>query len=174
MFLKVLITIGTLLISYSTFSQSSDRLPPMRERIINAKFDEICRRMELEISKAEQLRPVYRRFEREKGALMLNNRMGDFAFPDSSLTEKQQDEFYLQSLEKTKKLVELRETYYPEFRTVLTPKQVVQFNRIEMEVNRRMMQQLRKRMMERNPVRNWTRIYEITQISEIVVLIKLL
>ena len=150
-FLKVLILIWVVLISHSTFSQNSDRFPAMRERIINAKFDEICRRMELEISKAEQLRPVYRSFEREKGALMLNNRAGEFAFPDSSLTEKQQDEFYLKSLEKAKKLVELRETYYPKFRTVLTPKQVVQFNRIEMEVNRRMMQQLKKRMNERNP-----------------------
>lgn len=148
-FLKALMIFGIVLISYSTFSQNSDRLPPMRERIINAKFDEICRRMELENSKAEQLRPVYRSFERDKGALMINNRAGEFAFPDSSLTEKQQDEFYLKSLEKAKKLVELRETYYPKFRTVLTPKQVIQFNRIEMEVNRRMMQQLKKRMNER-------------------------
>ena len=146
----LLIIIGTLFISQSIFSQNPDRLPPIRERILNAKFNEICRRMELEISKAEQLRPVYRSFEREKAALMLDNRAGEFAFPDSSLTEKQQDEFYLQSLDKAKKLVELRETYYPKFRTVLTPKQVVQFNRIEMEVNHRMMQQLRKRMNERN------------------------
>jgi hypothetical protein len=150
-FLKVLMILGIVLISYSTFSQNPDRLVPMRERILNAKFDEICRRMELENSKAEQLRPVYRSFEREKGALLLNNRAGEFAFPDSNLTEKQQDEFYLKSLEKAKKLVELRENYYPKFRTVLTPKQVIQFNRIEMEVNRRMMQQLKKRMNERKP-----------------------
>jgi hypothetical protein len=150
-FLKIWIILGIAMISNSTFSQNPERFPAVRERIINAKFDEICRRMELEISKAEELRPVYRSFEREKGALMLNNRAGEFAFRDSSLTEKQQDELYLQSLEKAKKLVELRETYYPKFRTVLTPKQVVQFNRIEMEVNRRMMQQLKKRMNERKP-----------------------
>jgi len=150
-FLKILLLIWAVLISHITFSQNPDRLPPMRERILNAKFDEICRRMEIERAKAEQLRPVYRSFEREKASLMLNNSAGEFAFPDSSLTEKQQDELYLKSLEKAKKLVELRETYYPKFRTVLTPKQVVQFNRIEMEVNRRMMQQLKKRMNERKP-----------------------
>ncbi len=153
-YLKVFVPLLFGLISMNTFSQHPDRLLPMRERIFNAKFEEICRRMELEKSKAEQLRPVYRSFEREKGALMLNNRAGEFALPDSSLTEEMQDEFYSQSLEKARKLVELRETYYPKFRTVLTPKQVVQFNRIEMEVNRRMMQQLRKRMNERKPVRN--------------------
>lgn len=152
-FLKVLIILGTVLISYNAFSQKPDRLPQMRERIINAKFDEICRRMELDSSKAEQLRPVFRNFEIEKGAMLLNNRAGEFAFPDSSLTEKQQDEFYLKSLEKAKKLVGLRETYYPKFRTVLTPKQVVQFNRIEMEVNRKMMHHLKKRMNERNPAK---------------------
>jgi hypothetical protein len=150
-FVKIFLAIYIGLLSLNSFSQNPDRLPPMRERIINAKFDEICRRMELEKSKAELLRPVYRSFEREKGALMLNNRAGEFAFPDSSLTEEQQDEFYLKSLDKAKKLVELREAYYPKFREVLTPKQVVQFNRIEMEVNRRMMQQLKKRMNERKP-----------------------
>jgi hypothetical protein len=150
-FLKVYVVLFFGFISLNTFSQNAERFPAVRERIINAKFDEICRRMELEKSKAEQLMPVYRNFEREKGALLLNNRAGEFAFPDSSLTEKQQDEFYLKSLDKAKKLVELRETYYPKFRTVLTPKQVIQFNRIEMEVNRRMMQQLKKRMNERKP-----------------------
>jgi hypothetical protein len=150
-FLKVYVVLFFGFISLNTFSQNAERFPAVRERIINAKFDEICRRMELEKSKAEQLMPVYRNFEREKGALLLNNRAGEFAFPDSSLTEKQQDEFYLKSLDKAKKLVELRETYYPKFRKVLTPKQVIQFNRIEMEVNRRMMQQLKKRMNERKP-----------------------
>jgi hypothetical protein len=153
-FLKVYVVLFFGFISLNTFSQNAERFPAVRERILNAKFDEICRRMELEKSKAEQLRPVYRSFEMEKGALLLNNRNGEFAFPDSSLTEEKQDEFYLQSLEKAKKLVELRETYYPKFRTFLTPKQVVQFNRIEMEVNRRMMQQLKKRMNERNPAKN--------------------
>jgi hypothetical protein len=136
----------------NTSAQKPDR--PMRERIINAKFDEICRRLELESSKADQLRPVYRSFEREKAALMLNNNEGRMAFPDSTLTEQQQDEFYLKSLEKAKMLVELREVYYPKFRTVLTPRQMVQFNRIEMELNKRMMQQLKKRMNERNPAKN--------------------
>ncbi|EFK96421.1 secreted protein, partial [sediment metagenome] len=59
-FLKVLIILGIVLISHSTFSQNPERFPAVRERIINAKFDEICRRMELENSKAEELRPVYR------------------------------------------------------------------------------------------------------------------
>jgi len=133
----------------NTSAQKPDR--PMRERIISAKFDEICRRMELESSKADLLRPVYRSFEHEKAALFLNNHEGRIAFPDSTLTEQQQDEFYLKSLEKAKKLVELREAYYPKFRKVLTPRQVVQFNRIEMELNKRMMQQLKKRMNQRNP-----------------------
>lgn len=140
-----------ILIAENAIAQKQGRLLPMRERIINAKFDEICRRMELESLKADLIRPVYRSFEHEKAAFFLNNREGRIAFPDSILTEQQQDEFYLKNLEKAKKLVELREAYYPKFRTVLTPRQVVQFNRIEMELNKRMMQQLKKRMNERNP-----------------------
>jgi len=140
-------------IAENVLAQKQGRLLPMRERIINAKFDEICRRLELESQKSEQLQPVYRNFEMEKTALLLNNREERIAFPDSTLTEQQQDELYLKSLQKAKKLVELRETYYPKFRTVLTPRQVVQFNRIEMELNKRMMQQLKKRMNERIPLK---------------------
>jgi hypothetical protein len=80
-FLKVYVVLFFGFISLNTFSQNAERFPAVRERILNAKFDEICRRMELEKSKAEQLRPVYRSFEREKGALLLNNRAGEFAFP---------------------------------------------------------------------------------------------
>lgn len=137
----------------NTFSQNPERFPALRERIINVKFDEICRRLELSGSQADKLRPVFRSFEKEKAALMLNNRTGELAFPDSSLTEIKQDELYLERLGKAKKMIELRETYYPKFRTVLTPRQVVQFNRLEMELNKRMLQQMRKRLNEKSHFR---------------------
>lgn len=150
-FLKGIIILCVALISQNISAQNPDR--GLRERILNAKFDEICRRMELKTSEADKLRPVFKSFEKEKAALMLNDRGDEFAMPDSSLTEQQQDEIYLRRLEKAKKLVELRENYYPKFRTALTPKQVVQFNRVEMEVNRRMLLQMRKRINERNQLR---------------------
>lgn len=148
-FILIMSVFYLILNAENSLAQKPDR--PIRERIINVKFDEICRRMDLENSKADQLRPVYRSFEHEKAALFLNSHEGRIAFTDSMLTEQQQDELYLKNLEKAKKLVELREAYYPKFRTVLTPRQVVQFNRIEMELNKRMMQQLKKRMNERKP-----------------------
>lgn len=150
-FLKGIIILCVALISQNISAQNPER--GLRERILNAKFDEICRRMELKTSEADKLRPVFKSFEKEKAALMLNDRGDEFAMPDSSLTEQQQDEIYLRRLEKAKKLVELRENYYPKFRTALTPKQVVQFNRVEMEVNRRMLLQMRKRINERNQLR---------------------
>lgn len=150
-FTLIVFVLSMILNAENTLAQKPDR--PIRERIINAKFDEICRRMELESSKADQLRPVFRSFEKEKTALLLNNYEERIAFPDSTLSEQQQDELYLKSLQKAKKLVELREVYYPKFRTVLTPRQIVQFNRIEMELNKRMMQQLKKRMNDRNPAK---------------------
>jgi uncharacterized protein (DUF1499 family) len=152
-FLKVLLLIWAVLISHSTISQNPERFPALRERIINVKFDEICRRLELSGSQADKLRPVFRSFEKEKAALMLNNSNGELALPDSSLTEQQQDKIYLERLGKAKKMIELRETYYPKFRTVLTPRQVIHFNRLEMELNKRMLQQMRKRMNERNQFR---------------------
>jgi len=138
----------TLLVTFVlplALSAQNQRYPAMRERILNARYNEICVRMKLEREKAEQLRPVFMKYEKEKSGLFTENQRQRMP-PDSTMTDAQAEEKYLAQLAKAKKLIEIREKYYREFRTVLSPKQVVQFHRVEMEVNRKMMQQLKKRM----------------------------
>jgi hypothetical protein len=138
----------TLLVTFVlplALSAQNQRYPAMRERILNARYNEICVRMKLEREKAEQLRPVFMKYEKEKSGLFAEKQWQRVP-PDSTMTDEQAEEKYLAQLAKAKKLIEIREKYYREFRTVLSPKQVVQFHRVEMEVNRKMMQQLKKRM----------------------------
>ena len=133
-----------------TNAQNQGRLPGIRERLLNAKFNEICQQMKLGKVQTEQLRPVYMRYEREKSRLISNDRPAQPAvISDSTLTDQQVEKTYLNRLENVKKIAELREKSYPEFRKVLSPRQVVQFQRIEMEINRKMMQTLRKRLNNR-------------------------
>ncbi len=122
--------------------------PAFRERFLNARFHEICTRMQLSPDKAEKLKPVYFRYEKEKAAVFVESGRRFNREERRNLTVEQEEEQYLARLEKAKKLIEIREKYYPGFRTVLSPKEIVQFNRIEMELNRKMVQQIRKRLNE--------------------------
>jgi hypothetical protein len=64
--------------------------------------------------------------------------------PDS-LTDEQAEQLFFIQMEKAKKMISLREKYFREFRAVLSPKEIMEFHRIEKEVNRKMMQQIRQR-----------------------------
>lgn len=123
----------------------NQRFAAMREKVLNARYNEICTRMKLESAKVDSLRPVFMQFEKEK-ARMFVSQNEKRTTQDSIMTDEQADKKYLDQLHNARKLIEIREKYYPKFRTVLSPKQVLQFNRIEMEINRKMMNHLRKRM----------------------------
>lgn len=145
--LKALFLIAILLVP--VLMDAQNQRPVFRERLLNARFDEISTRMELEPAKAEKLKPIYFRYEKEKASVFIDG--GERINPQErrNLTVEQEEKLYLMRLEKAKKIIEIREKYFPEFRTVLTPKEIVQFNSIEMELNRKMLQQIRKRLNEK-------------------------
>jgi hypothetical protein len=53
-------------------------------------------------------------------------------------------------MEKAKKMINLREKYFKEFRTVLSAQEILRFHRIEKQVNQKMMQQIRQRSNNSN------------------------
>ncbi len=145
--IKIWFLTGILL--FPVFLIAQNQRPAFRERLLNARFNEISTRLELEPARAEKLKPIYFRYEREKASVFIDG--GERISPEErrNLTVEQEEKLYLMRLEKAKKLIEIREKYFPEFRTVLSPKEIVQFNRIEMEINRKMVQQIRKRLNEK-------------------------
>lgn len=127
----------------------NQRHPAFRERLLNARFNEICTRMQLEPARAEKLKPIYFRYEKEKASVFIVDEERISRNERENLSPEQEEKLYISRLERAKKLIEIREKYYPEFRTVLSTKEIVQFNRIEMELNRKMVQQIRKRLNEK-------------------------
>ena len=144
--IKLLLVIGILLTPVLLLAQN--QRPGFRERLLNARFHEICVRMQLEPAKAQKLKPIYFRYEKEKASVLIAGERIDRE-KSKNLTVEQEEELYLTRLERAKKLIEIREKFYPEFRTVLSTKEIVQFNRIETELNKKMAQQIRKRLNER-------------------------
>ncbi len=128
---------------------AQNQRPAFRERLLNARFNEISTRMQLDAAKAEKLKPIYFRYEKEKASVFIVDEERISKKDRENLSPEQEEKLYISRLERAKKLIEIREKFYPEFRTVLSPKEIVQFNRIEMELNRRMAQKIRKRLNEK-------------------------
>ena len=145
--IKILVLSAILLAPVLLTAQN--QRPAFRERMLNARFNEVCTRMQLEPAKAEKLKPIYFRYEKEKASVFIVDEERISKNDSENLSPEQEEKLYISRLERAKKLIEIREKYYPEFRTVLSPKEIVQFNRIEMELNRKMVQQIRKRLNEK-------------------------
>lgn len=55
----------------------------------------------------------------------------------------------IKQLESARKIIDLREKYYKEFRTVLSPKQIVKLYRIEAELRKEVTEEIKNRKMSR-------------------------
>jgi hypothetical protein len=50
---------------------AQNQRPAFRERLLNARFNEISTRMQLDAAKAEKLKPIYFRYEKEKASVFI-------------------------------------------------------------------------------------------------------
>jgi hypothetical protein len=149
--LKVLFTTALLLIFCEwPAAQPGGRLPQIRERFSNTRLNQVASRMNLEKEKVEQLRPLYLKYEREKQELMDGRMLREMRTSPDSLTDEQAEQLFFMQMEKAKKMISLREKYFREFRTVLSPREIMEFHRIEKEVTRKMMQKIRQRFKNFN------------------------
>ena len=149
--LWLILVLGFITLAGSVTAQTGGRFPQLRQRIYNARLNEIARRMNLDQSVVEKLRPVYLNFEKEKAAIFNGSLRKNLETPADSLTDAEAEKIYFSQLEKGKKLIALREKYYHEFRQILSPRQILKFQRTEMEVNRKMLMDLKRRLNERFP-----------------------
>jgi uncharacterized protein (DUF1499 family) len=140
--------IGLIFLGINSSAQNGERI---RERISNAKLNEIGKRMGLNKSVMYELRPTYLKYEREKAAINIKslNVQWMSEMPEDSLTDEQAEKLYFLVMDRTRKTLDLQEKYYSEFKKILTPKQIMRLYRTEIEINRRMMQSVRKRLNHR-------------------------
>lgn len=149
--LKVLFTTALILIFCEwPAAQPGGRLPQITERFSNTRLNQVASRMNLEKEKVEQLRPLYLKYEREKQELMDGRMLREMRTSPDSLTDEQAEQLFFMQMEKAKKMISLREKYFREFRTVLSPREIMEFHRIEKEVTRKMMEKIRQRFKNFN------------------------
>lgn len=146
---STLLFVLTLVVSSNVQSQNADRFPMLRERIIQAKLREIKLSLNLDQATFDQFRPIYLKYEREVSEVDFRKLGRLMKVESDSLSTEEADQLIVNQLESARKLINIREKYYKEFRNVITPQQIIKLYQTEAELRKKVMQELKRRMMSR-------------------------
>lgn len=146
---STLLLVILLFANLSAESQNPDRYPRIHERIVNAKLREIKLSLKLDQERFDAFRLVYMQYEREVSGVNFRNLARLSRVDADSLSTEEADQLIVDQLYTAKKLISIREKYYKEFRTVLTPQQIIKLYQTEAELRKKVMQEMKKRMMSR-------------------------
>ncbi|MBN2864252.1 MAG: hypothetical protein JXN62_13875 [Bacteroidales bacterium] len=130
-------------------SQNAQRLPALRDRILQAKLVEIRRSLNLDQATMQRFRPIFIEYEKEVSGVNTNNQRRLMSANSDSLTPEEAERLVMVQLENAKRLIDIREKYYHKFKTVLKPQQIVKLYQTEAAIRQKVMQELRRRRMAR-------------------------
>lgn len=147
--LSTLLFVFTLLVSSNAEAQNPERFPMLRERMVQAKLREIKLSLKLDQATFEEFRPIYLKYEREVSSVNFRNLARLTKVDADSLSTEEADQLIVNQLESAQKLISIREKYYKEFRTVITPQQIIKLYQTEVELRKKVMQEIKRRMMNR-------------------------
>lgn len=147
--LSTFLFIITLFVSLNAKSQNPERFPMLRERIAQAKLREIKLNLKLDQTTFQQFRPIYLKYEREVSGIDFRKLARLMKVDADSLSSEEADQLIVNQLETSKKLISIREKYYKEFRTVISPQQIIKLYQTEAELRKKVMQEMKRRMMSR-------------------------
>lgn len=146
---STLLFVITLLVSFNAVSQNPERFPRLRERMAQAKLREIRFQLNLDQPTFDRFRPVYLKYEHEISGIDFRNLARMMKVDADSLSSEEADGLIVSQLETSKKLIHIRERYYKEFRTVLTPQQIIKLYQTEADLRKKVLQEMKRRMMSR-------------------------
>jgi hypothetical protein len=123
---------------------------PVRERILQAKLREIRKSLALEKPAFDRFRPVYLEYEKELSGVNFRDQNLIMQVNADSLSAAEAENLVMAQFQNAKNLISLREKYYPRFRAVLTPQQIIKLYQTETAIRRKVMMELRRRFGNMN------------------------
>jgi len=145
-----ILLIVIVMLSLQAGAQPGERNPRLRERISEMKLRKIRNNLNLDEATFQKFKPLYLKYEQEMMGLDLR-RMGKLLRTSAdSLSDEEAHQLIMAQMEQTKKMLSIREAYYPEFRKILKPQQVIRLYQTENEIRRKVMAELKKRRLDRN------------------------
>ena len=119
----------------------------MMEKVREAKWAYIIYELQLDEKRANRLLPVYRAYEEEKKAIFRGSIKQ--LLQDGEMTDEKAEQLMNTKLENAQKLLDLKEKYKNEFLKVLTPSEVLDLQRAEMEFAMKIQMERQKRRKNR-------------------------
>ena len=127
-------------------SQSLANYPILNKRIVEAKLREIRISLKLDQTTFDHLRPVYEKYESEVSEIDFKKLNKLLKIDAESLSSEEADRLILHQIQIAKRMLEVREKYYKEFKSVLTPQQIIKLYQTEAELRIKVMQELKNRI----------------------------
>jgi Spy/CpxP family protein refolding chaperone len=121
----------------------------IHQRILKAKLTEIQKSLQLDSTTFERFKPIYTAYEKELTTVNQQERDRVMRVNSDNLTSDEADKMVLSQFRNARKLIDLREKFYPEFKTVLTPPQIIKLYQTEGAIRLKVMQELRRRFGNR-------------------------
>ena len=141
----VLLLLLVQLFSMTVHSQNLNRNQLLRQRIELAKLRQIRQNLRLDEATFVQFRPLYLKFERNIANLDFKSQDKIMKVKADSMSVQDADLLVLAQWARAKKLLQVREQAYTEFRKILTAQQLVKLYQCETEIRQKVMSELRKR-----------------------------
>ena len=138
-----------LFLSLNAQSQNPNRFPVLHERIVQAKLREIKFSLKLDQDRFLQFRPIYLKYEQDISGVDFRKMGRLMKVETDSLSADEADQLIVNQLESAKKLISIREKYYKEFRTILTPQQIIKLYQTEAELRKKVQEEVKRRMISR-------------------------
>jgi hypothetical protein len=147
--IKLIVAVLLSTLIFAAQAQNQSRKPEIQARITQAKLNEIKRALALSDAKMNELTPVYKRYEAEKSQISFPGQGKMLRSNPDSLSTEEADKLITAHLDNAVKMSSIRRKYYSEFKNVLTPQQVMRLYKSEAQLNKKVMQELRRRKRNR-------------------------
>ncbi len=141
-----LLLIFTIFSSTNSQSQNLASYPQLNKRIVEAKLREIRISLKLDQSTFDHFRPIYEKYESEVSEIDFKKLNKLLKVDAESLSSEEADRLISHQIEIAKRMLEVREKYYKEFKSVLSPQQIIKLYQTEAELRIKVMQELKKRI----------------------------
>ena len=143
--IRVLFSLLVLLICMTAQSQNPNRNQLLRQRIELAKLRQIRQNLQIDEATFVQFRPIYLKYERTLANIDFRSQNKIMKVNADSLSAQDADLLVLAQWSRARRLLQVREQAYAEFRKILTAQQMVKLYQCETEIRQKMMSELRNR-----------------------------
>jgi type II secretory pathway predicted ATPase ExeA len=116
---------------------------------MQAKLREIKLKLNLDQSTFDKFSPVYIKYEQEIYEIDFGATAEMMKVNPDSLSVDEADKLILSQLQTGRKLINIRENYYKQFRAIITPQQIIKLYHSEAELRKKVINELKRRMISK-------------------------